>query len=59
MRRLVLGLPLLLCACISDGYVMRSVSVDAAPRAVGFTITFDNIHLPEMGDDCLDLCVSE
>lgn len=43
----------------SDGYVLRSASVDAEPGRVGFTVTFDNIHLPEMGGNCLEICVVE
>ncbi|NMD21427.1 MAG: hypothetical protein GYA76_14425 [Verrucomicrobia bacterium] len=51
--------PLLLCGCISDGYVMRSVGVNAAPGSVGVTLTFDNIYLPQTGGTCVEVCVAD
>ena len=51
--------PLLLCGCISDGYVMRSVGVNAAPGSVGVTLTFDNIYLPQTGSTCVEVCVAD
>ena len=37
------------------GYVVRSVSVDAAPGMISATVTFDNVLLPETGG-CLEIC---
>ncbi len=53
-----LALCLILSGCIDKGYVVRSVSVGARPGAVNFTITLDNIHLPET-QGCYDLCAVE
>lgn len=35
------------------GYVIRSVSVDAAPGMISGTVVFDNIYLPEAGSTCI------
>ncbi len=53
-----IALCLILSGCVSDGYVVRSVSVGARPGAVNFTITLDNIHIP-VTHDCYDLCAVE
>ena len=29
------------------GYVVRSISLDAAPMMISGTVTFDNVYLPE------------
>lgn len=45
-------LALALSGCIEverKGYILRSMSVDAAPRSVGLTWTFDNVALPVQG----------
>ena len=58
---LILALPLAACGpgtFIDKGYVMRSVSVGARPGAVNFTVTFDNVYLPET-QGCIDLCAAE
>jgi hypothetical protein len=51
--------PLLLCACVPDGYVLRSAAVNAAPGSVGVTLTFDNIYLPQTGGTCVEVCVAD
>jgi hypothetical protein len=60
----LLAIALLLSGCIEierKGYVLRSMSVNAAPRSVGLTWTFDNVNLPETGGDCIgiDVCTVE
>lgn len=50
---------MLLSGCVSDGYVLRSMSIDAQPRSIGMTWTFDNIHLPQQSDSCYNVCVME
>lgn len=58
MRALLLA-PLLLAACgnavIPDGYVMRSISANAARGSVGITVTFDNVYLPQTGGNCIGI----
>lgn len=56
MKRAALLLPLILSACVGDGYVLRSASVNAGPGTVGFTMTFDNVYLPVQGDTCTGVC---
>ena len=56
MRALLAAI--VLSGCVSDGYVVRSVGVDASPGSVGFTITFDNLYLPETGG-CIEFCAVE
>ncbi len=46
---------LALSGCVREGYVLRSLSVDASPRSVGFTVTFDNQQLPEYGTNCIGI----
>jgi hypothetical protein len=53
-----IALCLILSGCVSDGYVVRSVSVGARPGAVNFTVTFDNVHLPET-QGCIEFCAVE
>lgn len=60
MTRLIpLALALALSGCGFEiekrGYVVRSVSVDAAPGLISATVTFDNVILPESGG-CLEIC---
>ena len=35
------------------GYVIRSVSVDAAPGMISATLTLDNRYWPEAGNTCI------
>jgi hypothetical protein len=35
------------------GYVIRSVSVDAAPGMISATLTLDNRYWPEAGNSCI------
>lgn len=54
----VLALALALSGSIEverKGYVLRSMSVNAAPRSVGLTWTFDNIHLPQTVGGCIGI----
>ncbi len=53
-----LALCLILSGCIDKGYVVPSVSVGARPGAVNFTVTFDNVHLPET-QGCIEFCAVE
>ena len=46
-------LPLALSGCINEGYVLRSASVGASPGRVNFTLTFDNMYLPQSGATCI------
>jgi hypothetical protein len=51
---------LALSGCIEverKGYILRSVSVNAAPRSVGLTWTFDNYTLPQSGGSCVGVNV--
>jgi hypothetical protein len=51
-------LALALSGCIEverKGYILRSMSVDAAPRSIGMTWTFDNYTLPEQGGTCIGI----
>ena len=62
MRVLVLALALSGCIEVErKGYILRSVSVNAAPRSVGLTWTFDNLRLPQQGGDCIgiEVCTVE
>ena len=48
-------LPFILALSLSEcgmeiekrGYVVRSISLDAAPMMISGTVTFDNVYLPE------------
>ena len=54
----VLALALALSGCIEverKGYVLRSMSINAAPRSVGLTWTFDSTVLPQAGGDCIGI----
>ncbi len=56
MRVLILALALSGCIEVErKGYVLRSMSVNAAPRSVGLTWTFDNVYLPQTGGDCIGI----
>jgi hypothetical protein len=61
-RAIILTLALALSGCGFEvekrGYVIRSVSVDAAPGMISGTVVFDNYLLPE-SSGCLDVCVIE
>lgn len=56
MRALVLALALSGCIEVErKGYVLRSMSVNAAPRQIGLTWTFDSLALPKTGGDCIGI----
>lgn len=38
---------------VNDGYVMSSFSGEMTRSSIGFTVTFDNIHLPQAGNTCV------
>lgn len=62
MRVLILTLALSGCIEIErKGYVLRSMSVNAAPRSVGVTWTFDSLVLPSTGGNCIgiEVCTIE
>lgn len=62
MTRAALLIALTLSGCIEverKGYVLRSVSVNAAPRSIGMTWTFDNYGLPQNDGGCLQVCAVE
>jgi hypothetical protein len=59
MRWLTLALALSGCIEVErKGYVLRSMSVNAAPRSVGLTWTFDSKVLPQ-SYGCVDVCTVE
>lgn len=62
MKYLVVALILSGCIQVEKrGYVLRSMSVNAAPKSVGLTWTFDNVYLPQTSGDCIgiDVCTVE
>lgn len=56
-RAIILTLALALSGCGFEvekrGYVIRSVSVDAAPGMISATLTLDNRYWPEAGNTCI------
>jgi hypothetical protein len=42
---------------VESGYVLRSFSVDVAPRSIGATWTFDSTILPSSGVQCVGVSV--
>lgn len=56
-RAAILCLALTLSGCGFEiekrGYVVRSVSLDAAPGMISATLTLDNRYFPEAGNTCI------
>jgi hypothetical protein len=58
MRAVILAIALSGCIEVErKGYVLRSMSLNAAPRSVGLTWTFDNYTLPQSGGSCVGVNV--
>ena len=56
-RSALLALALILSGCGFEvekrGYIVRSISLDAAPGMISATLTLDNRYFPEAGNTCI------